>query len=285
MRTINQITFAKEFPMGPFVIKQPLPTGSLQQLSPFLLLHHAAPKEIKPGSDHGRIDPHPHTGFSPVTFVFSGEVFHKDSLGNEGLVSDGGVQWMNAGKGIVHSEGPSPEFIKRGGILEMIQLWINTPKKHKKDLATYQNIQKNAIPQIHLDDDKVELYLVAGEYLSKKGPAKIQSPLSILTAKIQSGANFELNFTEGWNVGIYVLNGNLKTGNEEEIKALHFAAFSNHGNEIKLSATEDSKLLILAGEPIQEPLVTYGPFVMNTNEEIQQAILDYQSGKMGELDY
>lgn len=284
MRTIQQIAYAKEFPMGPFIIKQPLPAGSLHQLSPFLLLHHAGPKEIKAGAQHGRIDPHPHTGFSPVTFVFSGEVFHKDSLGNEGLVTDGGVQWMNAGKGIIHSEGPSPEFIARGGTLEMIQLWINTPKKFKRDVATYQNIQKSDIPVIKSDDAKIELNLVAGEYANKKGPAKTQSPLTLLTATIEKDSTYEFSFPEGWNVGIYILSGTL-TINQNEIEALHFATFSKEGGAIQIHTKEKSRLLILAGEPIQEPIATYGPFVMNTNEEIQQAIMDYQSGKMGELDY
>lgn len=272
--------------MGPLRVKQPLPGGSVQQVSPFLLIHHAGPKQIHAGEKHGRIEPHPHTGFSPVTFVFSGEVFHKDSLGNEGLVGAGGVQWMNAGKGIVHSEGPSPEFLAQGGTLEMIQLWINLPAKNKFDQPYYHNITKEEIPDVSVNNGEIVFHVAAGEYLNTTGPAKIHSSLVAMTADVKTSENFfALDFPDNWNVSFYVLNGTIETALGEKVEALHYGIFERKGGTVNIRATADARLLILAGEPIMEPVVSYGSFVMNTREEIQQAIVDFQEGRMGDLDY
>ena len=284
LRAIKNISYAHEFQMGEMRVKQPLPSQVAEQVSPFILLHHAGPMVFEPGAYKTRISPHPHRGFEPVTFLFSGKAHHRDSMGNEGFLNAGGVQWMTAGRGVIHSEGPSEEFAKEGGTLELIQLWINLPREFKMTLPKYQDISLSAIPEIVEDENKIRIRLVAGEYKNIKGPASTFTKITAMMAWFEKDANFYFTFPSSENVMIYLLDGKLKF-DHKEIDRLNMIEFENDGEEITFQSTEKGKLLLLAGEPINEPLASYGPFVMNYQGEIKQAILDYEQGKMGSLDF
>ena len=282
-RSITKQTYANEFQMGPMKVKQPLPIAELEQVSPFILLHHAGPDTHPAGKGKARLNPHPHRGFEPVTFLFNGKMHHKDSLGNEGFLEAGDVQWMTAGSGIIHSEGPSAAFAKEGGTLELIQLWVNLPREYKMTPPKYQDIKKDTIPVITEDEGKVEIQLVAGDYKNKKGPAATFTPILAAMVHFKKGAETFFDVPQSHNALLYVLDGTIESGGQE-VNALHMAVFDNSSEAISFKAKADGKLLLLAGEPIQEPLSSYGPFVMNYPGEIKQAILDYEQGKMGVLE-
>lgn len=282
-KNIERIEAAHSFKMGSMTVKQPLPARGMNKVGPFILLHHAGPKEIKPGTRKFRIDPHPHRGFQPVTFIFQGEVEHYDSKGNHGLLKAGEVQWMNAGSGIVHSEGPPLSFFEKGGTSEIIQLWINLPKAKKMSEPSYQDIKKDSIPVLEENDGKVQFNIVAGTYKSVKGPAITATELTAMTAYFKAGAETTLSFPSSFVASVYLLDGELIVNNDRSVEKEHLVVFDNAGDSFTIKATEDSKLLILAGEPINEPMISHGPFVMNSIEEINEAIDDYEAGKMGVL--
>ncbi|MEI6507119.1 MAG: pirin family protein [Bacteroidota bacterium] len=282
LRTIDKITYAHEFQMGNMRVKQPLPTHELEQVSPFILLHHAGPDHYKAGEYKNRLGPHPHRGFEPVTFIFNGKVHHRDSMGNEGFLQTGDVQWMTAGKGVIHSEGPSEKFSEEGGTIEIIQLWINLPREHKMTEPKYQDIPSSKIPVI--ENEKVKMKLVSGNYSNLKGPADTFTNILSMMIEFEEGAEINLDVPENFNSLIYLLDGKLESGSET-INKLNMIAYNNDGNSIQLKSISSGKLLFLSGEPINEPMVNYGPFVMNYPGEIKQAILDYEQGKMGSLDF
>jgi redox-sensitive bicupin YhaK (pirin superfamily) len=283
IRSIDKIVDAKTVLMGKNEIKQPLPVGGLTQVDPFLLLHHAGPAFQQPGSSGLNVEAHPHTGFQPVTFVFSGEVEHRDSLGNTSTIKSGGVQWINAGKGIVHSEKASLEFVRRGGDFEIIQLWINLPKKLKKSDPSYVGYDKKDIPFFLSNDKKTRLNIVSGKYKEIQGPATIDKGINAYTAQIENEGGLELDFDRNQNVMIYVLDGKISIENHE-IFENQLIVFKKDGNDISIRAHSKSKLLILSGQPIKEPIYHYGPFVLNSKDEVIDAINDYETGKMGYLD-
>jgi quercetin 2,3-dioxygenase len=265
--------------MGDVQLRQPIPQGTIQQIGPFLLLHHAGPFEVEPGQNPMDIGPHPHRGFDPVTFVFQGSVFHRDSLGNEQTVSAGGVQWMQAGTGIIHAEGPDKKFIQEGGTLEIIQLWINAPASRKLSAAAYMPVAAIDMPEI--TNGIHNLNLVSGNWQNVKGP--IQNPENVLAIMGTFNANQEWKWesTSGRERLIYLLDGEISIG-EELVSGpilLHIKQ-----SKIQLKATKKTKALILEGATIQEPVASYGPFVMNKQSELMDAIKDYQEGKMGVLE-
>jgi redox-sensitive bicupin YhaK (pirin superfamily) len=280
-RHVQHISFANEFQMGPMRVKQPLPAANIRQLSPFILLHHAGPTYHSPDSGKPRISPHPHRGFEPVTFLFQGKIHHKDSLGNEGFLNAGDVQWMTSGKGIIHSEGPSAEFMQEGGNFELIQLWVNLPRAYKMTEPKYQHLTKNTMPV--LKEEGLEMQLVAGSYKGQKGAASTFSPILAMMVHFEAGAKTFFELPHTYNALVYVLDGEIKT-NETTIEKLNMVTFDQEGEGIDFEAITKGKLLFLAGEPIQEPLSTYGPFVMNYPAELKQAIADYESGLMGVLE-
>jgi quercetin 2,3-dioxygenase len=282
-KKIERIEAAHSFKMGHMTVKQPLPARGMNKVGPFILLHHAGPKEIKPGAHKFRIDPHPHRGFQPVTFIFQGEIEHYDSKGNHGLLKAGEVQWMNAGGGIVHSEGPPLSFFEKGGTSEIIQLWINLPKAQKMSEPSYQDIKKDNIPVLEENEGKVRYNIVAGTFKNVTGPALTATELTAITAYFKEGAETTLSFPPSFVASVYLLDGELIVNNERTVEKEHLVVFDNSGDSFTLRASEDSKLLILAGEPINEPMVSHGPFVMNSIEEINEAIEDYEAGKMGVL--
>ncbi|HBB25477.1 MAG TPA: hypothetical protein DCZ59_04360, partial [Bacteroidetes bacterium] len=270
--------------VGPLNVKQPLPVAALRDADPFILLHHAGPQPVEPGVFHGRVDPHPHRGFEPVSFVYRGSLLHRDSLGNEGSISAGEVQWITSGRGIIHSEGPSEELLRQGGELEIIQLWINLPAAKKMMEPAYQEIHRDAIPVVKILGDAGELRLVAGELNGVRGPATTQSPLMAAMGHIAKGASGELTVPAMPTLLLYVLGGALRVNGEHIVERHKLVVFAELGESISLEAIEPTDILLLSGKPLEEPMVAYGPFVMNTEDEIRQAFLDFRQGAMGRLE-
>lgn len=274
-------TALQYFKVGPFDVKQPLPNDELDGVSPFILLHHAGPTHHAPGSIKARLSPHPHRGFEPVTFLFSGRIHHKDSTGSEGFLQSGDVQWMTAGSGIIHSEGPSEAFAREGGDMELIQLWVNLPRDHKMTPPKYQDIKGETIPVI--SENGFDLKLVAGAYKDQRGPASTFSPILAMMVHFTKDAETSIAIPQGFNTIAYVLDGKIES-NGAPVNARNMAVYESEGESIHLRALEEGKLLLLAGAPINEPMASYGPFVMNYPGEIKQAIMDYEMGKMGILE-
>jgi redox-sensitive bicupin YhaK (pirin superfamily) len=280
-RTVKKIITSQKINMGGIHLQQPLPDRSVDQIDPFILIHHGS-LPVKKGKrqNESGVGPHPHRGFSPVTFVFKGEVRHQDSLGNTEVVSEGGTQWIHSGKGIIHSERPSKDMINKGGQNEIIQFWVNTPAKHKMEAPYYLPLSAEKTPTIKKDNAKI--HVVAGEFEGIKGPAKTYSPQTLLRLETKTGADLLLDIQKSYNTLIYLLDGEVETDGKIA-QAKDMIWFNNDSSTIKLKVIKDSRFILLSGEPIGESIATYGPFVMNTDEEISQAIEDYQNGKMGRL--
>jgi quercetin 2,3-dioxygenase len=283
-RSISQLLYAHVVDMGGLPVRQPFPTTRVEQFDPFLLLHHAdikVPTHLDP--DDAGVGPHPHRGFSPVTFVFKGGVHHRDSRGNDSVVYAGGAQWMNAGMGILHSERPPADIHEIGGRQEIIQLWINTPAKNKMDQPNYFAVHADATGKYVGDDGKVSVNVVAGEILGIKGPVPSKSPVNAATVKISAGSHLEIPFPGTHNVFAYLLDGKIAVDNFGLTEKHHAILFKRDGEGIAFRGLEDSTLLVISGEPLNEPVVSHGPFVMNTQTQILEAMRDYQMGKMGVL--
>lgn len=283
LRTVKKIVTGQQSQMGASVFYQPLPVPGLDSVDPFLLLHHWGPNTYNSGEDVMNFDAHPHCGFEPVTFVFEGEVFHRDSTGEHSVIRDGGIQWMTAGKGIVHAEGPSEQFKKDPGTLEMIQLWINLPKKFKGVEPRYQGLQKSEIPSQHSEDGRVTVHAFSGLWNGIEGPVESITGIRSLTMKLEKGGELTLKAKPERASMIYILRGKLSI-NGSTAETHQLITFEHDGDELELKAGESTVLLYVEGDPINEPVVQHGPFVMNTQQEIYQAMRDYQEGKMGVLD-
>jgi redox-sensitive bicupin YhaK (pirin superfamily) len=256
---------------------------SQQRISPFLLLDFNAEYDFGPSDRVRGVDVHPHKGFETVTIAYKGSVAHHDSTGNSGVINPGDVQWMTAGDGILHKEYHEKEFSKRGGPFEMVQLWVNLPKKDKSTPAHYQAITADRMGKVQLPGDAGIVNVIAGAFNEVKGPADTYSPVNLFDIKLKKGGNVSFNTPVTHNTAMLVINGNVEVNNEKAAEH-SFILFKNEGGEISISASEDSVLLLLSGEPINEPIASYGPFVMNTQAEIVEAIQDFQSGKFGVLD-
>jgi redox-sensitive bicupin YhaK (pirin superfamily) len=255
----------------------------MDRMSPFFLLDYG-PKTKIPASDTPKgVGAHPHRGFETVTVAFHGRVAHHDSAGNSGIIGEGDVQWMTAGSGILHKEYHEKEFARTGGIMQMAQLWVNLPARHKMTPPRYQDLKQKDMGAYDLPEGKGRVEVVAGEYRGAKGPAKTHTPVQLYKARLAAGAALDLEFPADHNTGLLVIEGAVEA-NGRAVPADHFALFANEGEAIAVKATADSQVLILSGEPIREPIAAYGPFVMNTQEEIHQAVEDFQSGKFGRLD-
>jgi redox-sensitive bicupin YhaK (pirin superfamily) len=280
-RSIRQIIPSKKINMGGIFLQQPLPNSSIEQIDPFILIHHGAlPVKKGKGQSESGVGPHPHRGFSPVTFIFKGGVQHQDSLGNNEIVTKGGTQWINAGRGIIHSERPTKDMVDNGGENEIIQFWVNTPAKHKMESPDYIPLSEKDTPT--LKKDKATIQVVAGNFENIIGPAKTYSPQTLLRFETKSGAELSFNLPKSFNTLIYLLDGAIESDGKL-IQSKDMAWFENNAETIKIKVLESSRFIILSGEPLNEAIVTYGPFVMNTREELNEAILDYQNGKMGTL--
>ena len=285
-RSIRKILFAQSFDMGGFPIRQPLPAPGVDQIDPFLLLHHAR-LQVDPNlpvMEQG-VSPHPHRGFSPVTFLFEGGVHHRDSAGNSSVIYAGGVQWMNAGRGLVHSERPSEDIAAHGGVQELIQLWINTPAKHKMDEPAYLPVAAEHMPQLVLPDGTSTIRIVSGELGGIQGAIQPIFPVQSYMAQFAAGAGYQFTIPAAQQALIYILQGKLQLVSEHAETAGTYQAvwFHQDGDTIQINALEDTRFLLLAATPLHEPVVARGPFVMNTREQLIEAFEDYHSGKMGEL--
>lgn len=283
-RTVSHLLYAHPVDMGGLPIRQPLPTQQVQQVDPFLLIHHAdikAPSTIDP--DDAGVGPHPHRGFSPVTFIFKGGVHHRDSRGNNSTVYAGGAQWMNAGMGIIHSERPPHDIHDIGGRQEIIQLWINTPARHKMDQPAYFPVQAEDVPSIVSDDRLVTLRVFSGSINGIEGKIPSLTPVNSATLEIKAGGYFSAALPENHNVLLYLLDGKIMLDGYGLTEGKHAVYFKRDGEGISFKASEDTRLLLLSGEPLNENVVSHGPFVMNTQTQILEAMRDYKMGKMGIL--
>lgn len=253
-------------------------------ISPFLLMDYASPKVFPPTTHKKGVGEHPHRGFETVTIVYDGEVEHRDSAGGGGIIRSGDVQWMTAASGLVHEEFHGKEFAKKGGPFEMIQLWVNLPKKFKMTSPRYQGIKASEVPVITLPERAGTLRIIAGEYEGVKGPASTFSFINLWDLVINATKRVEFSVPEGHTCALFVLNGEVQTSDGKSIKNAELAIFDSQGTHFSLFSKEDTKLLFLGGSPLNEPIVGYGPFVMNSMAEIHEAIIDYESGKMGSLE-
>ena len=250
-------------------------------ISPFIMLDYASPKEFSITDQRRGVGEHPHRGIETVTFAYQGEVEHRDSSGGGGVIKPGDVQWMTAGRGIVHNEFHSEEFSKKGGVFEMVQLWINLPRKYKMTDPKYQEIRSGVIPTILLGDN-IKLRVIAGSFHETNGPSSTYTKVNLYDIISKENKRISLNFENGTNTVILIMSGEVKVENKN-FKDKDIIIFEREGFHIDLEVYDNFKGLILNGEPINEPIVAQGPFVMNTIEEIYQAFSDYQNGKMGRL--
>ena len=249
------------------------------RISPFLLLDYAGPHTFEPTQARRGVGQHPHRGFETVTIVYDGEVEHRDSTGAGGVIGTGDVQWMTAGGGIIHEEFHSANYAARGGPFEMVQLWVNLPAKDKMTPAHYQGITDAQIPAAALPDGAGQVRVVAGAYGNAKGPARTFTPMNVLDVRLAAGRTAELPQPEGWSTLVVVLAGTVQVNGSAVLRAADVATLSTAGTGLTIEAGGDAKLLVLAGEPIDEPVVGYGPFVMNSEQQIRQAIDDFNSGR------
>ena len=252
-------------------------------LSPFLLLDYAGPRAFPPTQDRLGVGEHPHRGFETVTIVYDGEVEHRDSSGGGGRIGPGDVQWMTAASGIVHEEFHGCDFARRGGMFEMVQLWVNLPAKDKLAPPRYQSITNSQIPAVSLPGGQGTVRVIAGEVAGAKGPAQTFTPIIVGDLRFASDQRTDLPLPEGYTTALVLLKGALRINGSEEITTAEVGLFDRAGKSLRIECVKDATALLLCGAPIDEPIVGQGPFVMNTVQEIRQAMADYQSGKMGHL--
>jgi quercetin 2,3-dioxygenase len=252
-------------------------------MSPFFLLDFNAEVNYPPSEISRGVGVHPHRGIETITIAYKGSIAHHDSAGNAGVINPGDVQWMTAGGGVLHKEYHETTYTKKGGAFEMIQLWINLPKKHKMTPAKYQSILHEKKGKAILPNNAGTLYVIAGEYNEAKGPAEVFSPVHMYDIHLNEGAEFSFSLPPNFNTGILAVDGDVVVNEFHKVPENHYVQFKNEGGEIQVKATRKTILLVLSGEPLNEPYVGYGPFVMNTEEEIHQAIKDYNEGKFGFL--
>lgn len=253
------------------------------EMSPFLLLDYAGPTTFPPSQHRRGVGEHPHRGFETVTIVYSGEVEHRDSSGGGGIIGPGDVQWMTAAGGIVHEEFHGPNYAKQGGPFEMIQLWVNLPAKDKMTAPGYQGITQAQIPHLDLPNGAGAIRVIAGAYDGVNGPARTFTRMNIWDVRLNAGHRAEFKVVDGDTTALFVLKGRIRLADGKEAGEADLAVLERDGEHLAVEAMEDTTLLFLNGQPLNEPVVGYGPFVMNTQAEIRQAITDYQSGRMGHI--
>jgi redox-sensitive bicupin YhaK (pirin superfamily) len=254
-----------------------------QHVSPFLLLDYAGPADFPPAERPRGVGEHPHRGFETVTIVYQGEVEHRDSTGKGGVIGPGDVQWMTAASGILHEEFHSRAFTREGGTLEMVQLWVNLPAKDKNAEPGYQTLLDRDIPAVALPDEAGALRVIAGDYEGNRGPARTFTPINIWDLRLRQGGTTSLTLPEGHTAGLVVLRGTVRINGSDTAREAQFVLLECTGGAVTLEANSEATVLILSGEPIEEPVVAQGPFVMNTPEEIRQAVVDFRSGRFGQM--
>lgn len=254
-----------------------------KSVSPFLLLDYAGPAHFEPADKPRGVGEHPHRGFETVTIVYEGEVEHRDSTGAGGKIGPGDVQWMTAASGILHEEFHSREFTREGGTLEMVQLWVNLPARDKMSAPRYQTLLDADIPAVALPDDAGKVRVIAGEYAGHRGPAQTHTPMNVWDVRLEQGHAVRFQLPEGHTTVLVILHGTVEVNGSEIVRDAQMVMFERTGNELLLEANSKATMLLLSGEPIDEPIVGHGPFVMNNEDEIQQAFSDFNSGHFGRI--
>lgn len=254
-----------------------------QHLSPFLLLDYAGPYNFPPSDTPRGVGQHPHRGFETVTIVYEGEVAHRDSTGAGGTIGPGDVQWMTAASGILHEEFHTPEFSKRGGTLDMVQLWVNLPAQDKMGAPGYQTLLDAQIPSVELPDGAGRVRVIAGHFDSHAGPARTHTPMDVWDIRLRQGHHAELPVADGRTLALVVLKGTVRINGGHPVGEAQLVTFDRSGEDVFVDADSDATVLLLSGEPIDEPVVGYGPFVMNSQAEIAQAVNDFNSGRFGQI--
>lgn len=254
-----------------------------KRMSPFFLMDYNAKTDFSPRNEPRGVGVHPHRGFETVTIAYHGRIAHYDSAGHAGVIGEGDVQWMTAASGLLHKEYHEEEFSKQGGLFQMVQLWVNLPAQYKMSPPKYQEITHQMMGRYELADDKGVIEVIAGNYEEVKGPASTFTPMHVYNARLKQGAEVALQFPANYNTGLLVIEGNV-TVNDAAVGTDHFVLFRNEGEQIDLVAGDDAVVLVLSGEPINEPIAQYGPFLMNKWEELEQAIADVSAGKFGVLE-
>ncbi len=252
-------------------------------MSPWFLMDYNSKWNLGPSERQRGVGVHPHRGFETVTIAYHGKIAHHDSAGNSGVIGEGDVQWMTAGEGVLHKEYHEKEFSRTGGIFQMVQLWVNLPTRHKMTSPKYQAILNSEMKRYMLDDNASYVEIIAGEYNGLRGPAFTFTPMNMFNARLKASASAGFSFSRHYSTGMLVVEGSVNTG-QTEVPENHFILFGHDGEDITITAGKDSVVLVLSGEPINEPIASYGPFVMNTREEIRQAYEDYNNGKFGYLE-
>jgi len=261
-----------------------LPQIGMKGMSPFFLMDYGSKWIVPPSDTPKGVGVHPHRGFETVTIAYHGKVAHHDSAGNSGVIGEGDVQWMTAGAGVLHKEFHEKDFSKKGGVFQMVQLWVNLPAKVKMTPAKYQAIENKDMARFLLDDGKSYVEIIAGEYKGIKGPAFTFSPVNMFNAKLIKGETADFSFNKNFNTGFLVIEGEIRINDSKTAVENNFILFGHDAEEISIEAVKDSVVLILSGEPINEPIASYGPFVMNTQDEIKMAYEDFNNGKFGYLE-
>ena len=281
-KTIRRLHPALRDDIGDLMTQRPVPSDQLEQIDPFLFLNHHGPQVYGPHNRGLPFGPHPHRGFETVTFIVDGMLAHRDSAGHESVIHAGGVQWMTAGSGIVHAEVSPRDFLEHGGPLEILQLWVNLPSHLKMSAPAYTGLQRDQIPALSLDGGKVTMNLIAGEWESTTGPVQSLTGVFMSTVAMQAGGRLRVAGLQGRNVLLYVVRGRIGVGNHGDlVNAYQLVELDDDGDALHIRAEADTLLLFGHAEPIREPVVAHGPFVMTTREEIVQAIADYQAGRFG----
>ena len=261
----------------------PAATDTMKRMSPFFLLDYQKPEAYTPTTRRRGVGTHPHRGFETVTIAFQGSIAHRDSGGNGGIIGPGEVQWMTAGSGVLHNEYHEEEFSRAGGVLHMIQIWVNLPRVHKRHAPKYQALTAETIKEAALPGDKGKVRVISGAFEDTRGPADTFSPAHMLDLRLKPGAEVRLPTPKDYNTALLVLEGEVKANGSRAAGAGEFILFKNDGDEVLVESLTDATVVFLSGAPIDEPLVHYGPFVMNTVDEINEAIEDFNSGKFGDL--
>lgn len=280
LRTMKRLHPAVRDDIGDLVTQRPLPNPHLDQIDPFLFLNHHGPQAYPPHNQGLPFGPHPHRGFETVTFILDGMLTHQDSAGHQSIIRAGGVQWMTAGRGLVHAEISPREFLQRGGPLEILQLWVNLPPRLKMTEPAYTGLQHEDIPSVALDGGRVTVRLVSGTFGGVSGPVRSLTGVFMSTIGLAEGGRLRVGGLAGRNVFLYVVRGVIEVG-ADKVTACHLVELNEEGDELEIAAESGALILFGHAEPINAPVVAHGPFVMNTHEEIVQAIQDYQAGKFG----
>jgi quercetin 2,3-dioxygenase len=279
-RTVRRLHPALRDDIADLVTRRPLPGPAVDQIDPFLFLNHHGPQTYRPNNHGLPFGPHPHRGFETVTFIVEGSLLHADTGGHESVIRAGGVQWMTAGRGLVHSELSPEEFLRAGGPMEILQLWVNLPARLKFAEPRYVGVQREDIPALAADAGRVTVNLVSGAWDGHEGPIRTLCDVHMATLEFAPGGRIEIPVAGGRNVFLYVVRGALRVG-ETAAAAFHLVELADDGDSVALAADEQSLVLFGHAVPFNEPVVSHGPFVMNTREEIMQAISDYRAGTFG----